>query len=201
MQFCIKLTNALESARAKRNFVQNYSMHFTTALQTVLRRSFGDKIAALAASAEMHSPDIGKLLREEVPLTAAKLAKLLKACEDEDDRSLLIHAAVRDYIGEEEYQSRFCNYQPATEHLVHESSLGGPSFHAQFPIDPRAEQVLRYLVNNVQHNGDVSAALILLGKFLELPAAEPTQKPDVLFKLSIDPPQQANDSGKRPKSA
>jgi len=164
-------------------------MHFTTALQTVLRRSFGDKIAALAASAEMHSPDIGKLLREEVPLTAAKLAKLLKACEDPDDRSLLIHAAVRDYVGEEEYQARFCHYKPSTENIVNEG-LGGPSFHAQFPIDPRAEQVLRYLVNNVQHNGDVSDALILIGKFLEL---TPLEQPKPQATPKKNPVQQAMD--------
>ncbi len=146
-------------------------MHFTSALQTVLRRSFGDKHAALANNAGMHPPDIGRLLREEVPLTAAKLTKLLAACINSGDRTLLIHAAVRDYVGEDEYQTRFGGYS-ATPEILHDS-LGGPVFQAHFPIHPRAEQVLRYILNRLQHDPDVEQALILLGKFLELPAPFP----------------------------
>lgn len=151
----------------------------------------------MAASAEMHGPDIGKLLREEVPLTAAKLAKLLAACEDADDRTLLIHAAMRDFIGEEEYQARFCTYKPAQESFLQESTLSGPSFHAQFPIDPVAEQTLHYLVDNAQHSRDVIDALRLLHRILDLPApstATPKSGDDlnVLLRHLAAPPSSSS---------
>jgi len=160
--------------------------HFTQALKTVLDRSFSGKQSAMATEG-LQQADISKLIREAAPLTADKLTKIINTCEDDEDRSLLVHAAVRDYVGEDEYQQRFCTYAPSSERL--NEGLGGPSFHAQFPIDPRAEQVLRYLVNNVQHNTDVSAALILLGKFLELPApdsapTEPTEVQQLLRKAA-----------------
>jgi hypothetical protein len=147
--------------------------HFTQALKTILDRTFGGKIAALAVGAGMHGPEIGRLIREEAPVTAEKLEKLLTACDADTDRALLVHAAVRDFVGEKEYKARFTGTEP-TESVLRED-LGGPVFRAHFPIDPRAEQVLRYLVNNVQSNGDIEDALKLLGKFLELPSLEPVK--------------------------
>lgn len=142
--------------------------HFTQALKTVLERSFAGKQSAMAVASEMQQADISKLVRDAAPLTADKLEKLLTACEADADRSLLVHSAVRDFVGEKEYKARFSgNVEPSASTL--REDLGGPSFHAYFPIHPRAEQVLRYLVNNVQSNGDIEASLILIGKFLELP--------------------------------
>lgn len=145
--------------------------HFTQALKTILDRTFGGKIAALAVGAGMHGPEIGRLIREKAPVTAEKLEKLLTACDADTDRALLVHAAVRDFVGKHEYKARFTGSTEPSESLLRED-LGGPVFRAHFPIDPRAEQVLRYLVNNVQSNGDIEDALKLLGKFLELPSLE-----------------------------
>lgn len=144
--------------------------HFTQALKTVLDRSFAGKQSAMAAASEMQQADISKLVRDAAPLTAEKLEKLLTACETDEDRALLVHAAVRDFVGEREYKARFAGTE--TSESVLRENLGGPVFRAHFPIDPRAEQVLRYLVNNVQSNGDIEDALKLLGKFLELPTLE-----------------------------
>lgn len=148
---------------------------FKTALQTVLRRSFGDKRAALAASASMHGTEIGRILSEEAPLTAEKLEKLLSACESPEDRTLLVHAAVRDFVGEDHYRLLTGSGTATAPTDIVQEGLGGPTFHAHFPIHPRAEQVLRYILNRLQSDGDVEQALILVGKFLELP--EPMQAP------------------------
>lgn len=145
--------------------------HFTQALKTVLDRSFAGKQSAMAAASDMQQADISKLVRDAAPLTAEKLEKLLTACDADTDRALLVHAAVRDFVGKHEYKARFTGSTEPSESLLRED-LGGPVFRAHFPIDPRAEQVLRYLVNNVQSNGDIEDALKLLGKFLELPSLE-----------------------------
>lgn len=146
--------------------------YFPSVLKQVIDRSFGGKLAALSAAAEMHNTDIGRLIREEVPLTAAKLEKLLSAeGMTEADRALLVHAAVRDFVGEAEYTARFAVPPSPTTELVLREQLRGPHFHSTFPISPRAEQVLRYLINKAGSDADVTTALELLGKFLELPGA------------------------------
>lgn len=152
--------------------------HFTPALKNIIRRSFGDKSTALATAAGMHSPDISRLLREEAPLTAEKLEKLLNACELPEDRTLLVHAAVRDFVGEEQYKSLTGTATAPQQASTVQESLGGPTFQAHFPIHPRAEQVLRYILHRVQSDGDVEQALILLGKFLSLPEPLPSPKED-----------------------
>ena len=149
----------------------SFMAHFTQALKTVLERSFGGKQLAMSIPAGMQNSDISRLLKETVPVTAEKLEKLLTACETYEDRALLIHAAVRDFVGEKEYKARFAGSTALSDSVLRED-LGGPIFRAHFPIHPRAEQVLRYLVHNVQSNGDIEDALKLLGKFLELPTLE-----------------------------
>lgn len=175
--------------------------HFPQALKTVLARSFSDKIAALAESAKMHGPEIGRLIKDESPLTAAKLEKLLSACQDPDDRALLVRAAVRDFVGEAEYQARFCAYTSPPERL--HDDLGGPTFHADFPIHPRAAQVLHYIISRLQHDADVEQALILIGKFLELPTEQPQSSKPSLGQAMADMASQIGKAGtgRREKSA
>ena len=144
----------------------NFMPHFTTALQTVIDRSFGGKQTAIAASCGMGQADFSRLLREEAPLTSAKLAKLLSAeGMNENDKHLLAQSAVRDFVGEETYRTWFV--EPQNENTLRED-LGGPRFEGLFPLNPRAEQVIRYIVNHA-HEPDTSTALELLGRFLELP--------------------------------
>lgn len=140
--------------------------HFKPALQTVLDRTHGGKLAALAQASGMHSTDIGRLLKDEAPLTAEKLAKLLRAeGMTENDKHLLTQSAVRDFVGEDAYRAWFV--QPQAESIIREE-LGGPRFEGLFPLNPRAEQVIRYIVNHA-HEPDTCTALELLGRFLELP--------------------------------
>jgi len=140
--------------------------HFKSALQAVLDRTYGGKIAAFASAADMYGHDIGRLLKDEAPLTAEKLAKLLRAeGMTENDKHLLTQSAVRDFVGEDAYRTWFV--QPQAESIIREE-LGGPRFEGLFPLNPRAEQVIRYIVNHA-HEPDTSTALELLGRFLELP--------------------------------
>lgn len=129
---------------------------------------------AMAAQAGMQTSDISRLVREDAPLTPQKLEKLLQACSEKADRTLLIHAAVRDFIGDEEYQSRFAPKASSNSESLTES-LGGPVFKSLFPISQRAEQVLRYIINRAGHDSDLSKILEIMGNFLELPKEdEPT---------------------------
>lgn len=158
--------------------------YFTAALQTVIDRTHGGKIAALAAAAGMYGPDIGKLLREEVPLTSAKLAKLLTAeGMSEADQHLLSQSAVRDFVGEDAYRTWFT--QPQPDHYLRED-LGGHSFQSLFPLNPRAAQVIAYIVAHA-HEPDTAQALELLGKFLELPTELEVTKDehDLLAKAGL----------------
>lgn len=121
---------------------------------------------ALASQAGMQTSDISRLVREEAPLTGNKLARLLRAeGMTENDKHLLTQSAVRDFVGEDAYRTWFITPQP--EHILRED-LGGPRFEGLFPLSPRAEQVIRYIVNHA-HEPDTTTALELLGKFLELP--------------------------------
>lgn len=146
---------------------------FSTALRQCLDRSFAGKIIALASASGLPDPEIGRLLREQTPLTSAKLEKIVKAeGMTSDDRTLLVHAAVRDYVGDDEYQTRFApKSKRGAESLT--DSLGGPVFQSLFPLSARAEQVLRYIINRAGHDSDLSKMLELMGNFLELPAPEP----------------------------
>lgn len=140
--------------------------HFNPALQIVIDRRFGGKQTALAAACDMQQSDISKLMRDEAPLSAAKLEKLLLADGmTPDDIQLLSHAAVRDFVGDEAYHSYFL--EPANEDFLRQD-LGGPAFQTLYPISTRAEQVLRYIIAHA-HERDITTALELLGKFLELP--------------------------------
>lgn len=146
--------------------------HFSTALSQVLDRSFDGKQLAMAAQAGMQTSDISRLVREDAPLTPQKLEKLLLACAASPDRTLLVHAAVRDFIGDEQYLARFApKAKTGAESLT--ESLGGPVFQSLFPLSARAEQVLRYIINRAGHDSDLSKMLELMGNFLELPAPEP----------------------------
>lgn len=146
---------------------------FSTALRQCLDRSFAGKIIALASASGLPDPEIGRLLREQTPLTAPKLEKLVTAeGMTADDRTLLVHAAVRDFVGDEEYKNRFAPSAETSKAGLTES-LGGPVFRSLFPLSQRAEQVLRYIVNRAGHDNDLSKILELMGNFLELPPPEP----------------------------
>lgn len=182
---------------------------FSQALKTVLDRTFGGKQSALAAASfqvnkedSIEQSDISKLIREAAPLTAEKFDKLLSACENIEDRNLLTHAAARDFLGEEQY--KLLTGAHSTPTAIVQESLGGPTFQAHFPINPRAEQVLRYILTRLQQDADVEQALILLGKFLELPEPLPTPTPSKgLAAAMADMAAQIDAAGatKRGKSA
>ncbi|NBV88660.1 MAG: hypothetical protein EBR88_03960 [Betaproteobacteria bacterium] len=158
--------------------------YFTSALQTVLDRSFSGKQTALAAACDMQQADISRLLREEAPLSSAKLAKLLNAeGMSEADQHLLSQSAVRDFVGEEAYRTWFT--QPQPDHYLRED-LGGHSFQSLFPLNPRAAQVIAYIVAHA-HEPDTAQALELLGKFLELPTELEVTKDeyDLLAKAGL----------------
>lgn len=147
---------------------------FQSALKTVLDRRYTGKIAALSAASDMHGTEIGRLINEESPLTAAKLDKLLNAQGmTPGDIQLLSHAAIRDFVGDQVYRQHFIEPTPET-HL--REDIGGPSFQSLFPLSPRAEQVLRYIIAHA-HEPDTTTALELLGKFLELPLPTVSQAP------------------------
>lgn len=140
--------------------------HFPTALLTVLDRSFSGKQTALAAASTIPQPEIGRLTRGDSPLTAEKLAKLYGAeGMTEPDLHLLSQAAVRDLVGEDAYQRYFVERQ--AESTLREN-LGGPEFRGLFPLNPRAEQVIGYIIAHA-HEADTATALELIGKFLALP--------------------------------
>jgi len=140
--------------------------YFSNALSQVLEQRYEGKQMALASQAGMQTSDISRLVREEAPLTGNKLAKLLRAeGMTENDKHLLTQSAVRDFVGEDAYRAWFV--QPQAESIIREE-LGGPRFEGLFPLNPRAEQVIRYIVNHA-HEPDTSTALELLGRFLELP--------------------------------
>lgn len=142
--------------------------YFSNALQSVADRTFGGKHTAIAAAADLPSNEIGRIIREETPCTAAKLAKLCSSPEiGPADQELLVTAAVRDFVPEALWQKLF-HSRPAPEDGINDSSA--ITIFADFPISPRALQVLRYLVTKAQSDPDVTQALELLGKFLELPA-------------------------------
>lgn len=146
---------------------------FATALQTVLTRNYGDKQSALAAASSINQVEVGRLLKDAAPVTADKLQKLVAAeGMTMDDRTLLVHAAVRDFVGDEEYKNRFAPTAEASKASLTES-LGGPVFKSLFPLSPRAEQVLRYIINRAGHDNDLSKILELMGNFLELPPPVP----------------------------
>lgn len=148
--------------------------HFSQALKTVIDRSFDGKQLALSSEADMQQSDISRLLKETAPLSPEKLEKLLSACSQPKDFALLVHAAVRDFVGEEAYAAQFT--RPSDVNTLREN-LGGPVFTAALPIDPYAEQVLRYIIHRVQHDGTVTEALRILGRFLELPDESSTAQP------------------------
>lgn len=145
---------------------------FATALQTVLTRNYGDKQSALAIASGINQVEVGRLLKDTAPVTADKLQKLLTAeGMTGDDRALLSHAAVRDFVGDDEYKFRFAPSAETKKSGLTES-LGGPVFKSLFPLSPRAEQVLRYIINRAGHDNDLSKILELMGNFLELPSPE-----------------------------
>jgi len=140
--------------------------HFPTALELVLNRTFSGKQTALASASTLPQPEIGRLLRADSPLTADKFAKLYSAESiTEADQHLLSQAAVRDFVGEDAYQRYFVERQAESTLREH---LGGPEFKGLFPLNPRAEQVIRYIISHA-HEPDTATALELLGKFLALP--------------------------------
>ena len=143
--------------------------YFSNALQTVVDRTFGGKHTAISVAADLASNEIGRLVREETPCTAAKLAKLCAAPEiGETDRELLVTAAVRDFVPDELWKRLFSQRpEPSMESVLRETEP--LTFFAAFPISPRAAQVLRHLITKAQSDPDVVSALELLGKFLELP--------------------------------
>lgn len=144
--------------------------YFNPALQVVIERRYGGKQTALAAASEMPQSDISKLLRDEAPLSAAKLEKLINAQGmTSSDVQLLSHAAIRDFVGDDIYRDHFIEATPEA-HL--REDIGGASFQSLFPLSPRAEQVLRYIIAHA-HEPDTTTALELLVKFLELPPPEP----------------------------
>jgi len=148
------------------NRQSNPMSYFSNALSQVLEQRYEGKQMALASQAGMQTSDISRLVREEAPLTGNKLAKLLRAeGMTENDKHLLTQSAVRDFVGEDAYRAWFV--QPQAESIIREE-LGGPRFEGLFPLNPRAEQVIRYIVNHA-HEPDTSTALELLGRFLELP--------------------------------
>lgn len=167
MQFTVICRFALNKARQiciLRQIV--FMAYFTTALETVLNRSFSGKQTALGDASGLHQSEIGRLIREETPLTAAKLAKLYTAEGiTEADQHLLSQAAVRDFVGEDAYQRYFVERQ--AESTLRET-LGGPEFRGLFPLNPRAEQVIRHIIAHA-HEPDTATGLELLGKFLALP--------------------------------
>lgn len=145
--------------------------YFSSALSQILEQRFEGKQMALAALAGMQTSDISRLIREEAPLTSSKLSKLLDAeGMTENDKHLLTQSAVRDFVGEEAYHTWFV--EPQNENTLRED-LGGPRFEGLFPLSPRAEQVIRYIINHA-HEPDTTTALELIGKFLELPEPLPS---------------------------
>lgn len=140
--------------------------HFTQALQTVLDRTFDGKQSSLSDAAKMPQSDVSRLLNKNAPVSPEKLTKILGACLDPKDRAVLLHAAVRDFVGEEAYASHFT--RPSDIDTLRED-LGGPVFTATLPILPYVEQVLRYIIHRVQHDGTVAEALRIIGHFLSLP--------------------------------
>ncbi len=162
--------------------------HFTQALKTVLTRSFEGKQSALSDAAEMHHTDISRLLKETSPVSPEKLGKILLACSQEKDRAVLLHAAVRDFVGEEAYASHFT--RPSDVDTLRED-LGGPVFTATLPIHPYVERVLRYIIHRVQHDGSVAEALRLIGHFLELPEDSTGVENWVASPAVVDPDAQA----------
>ena len=141
--------------------------YFSQALKRVLDARFNGKQQALEFATGLAASDCGRLIREESPLTAVKLAKLCAAPEiEEADRELLVAAAVRDYVPEALW-NRLYSQQPEPSLVLRETDP--LTFFAAFPISPRAAQVLRHLITKAQSDPDVVQALELLGKFLELP--------------------------------
>ena len=147
--------------------------HFTQALKTVLTRSFEGKQSALSDAAEMHHTDISRLLKETSPVCPEKLGKILLACSQEKDRAVLLHAAVRDFVGEEAYASHFT--RPSDVDTLRED-LGGPVFT---------------IIHRVQHDGSVAEALRLIGHFLELPEDSTGFENWVASPAVVDPDAQA----------
>lgn len=141
--------------------------YFSQALKRVLDTSFNGKQQALEHSTGLAASDCGRLIREESPVTAVKLAKLCAASEISlEDQELLVTAAVRDFVPEALWQKLF-HARPAPDAGINDATA--ITIFADFPISPRALQVLRYLVSKAQSDPDVTQALELLGKFLELP--------------------------------
>ncbi len=169
---------------------------FSTALTQVLDRSFDGKQMAMAAQAGMQTSDISRLVREDAPLTAQKLEKLLGACVALADRTLLIHAAVRDFVGDTEYMNRFAPTEEVSKAGLTES-LGGPVFKSLFPLSPRAEQVLRYIINRAGHDNDLSKILELMGNFLELPPPIPGADVEALIDEAAKEIREAKPPGKK----
>ena len=148
---------------------------FSNALTQILNRSFGGKLAALAAVCGIPGPELGRLSREETPLTAQKLQKLLSSSEiSSGDRDLLINAAVCDFVGEAEYKARF-----GPKNLNHQDDLGGVIFRSMFPLRPKAARTLRYLVKQAGVDGDVASILEIVGNMLELPDDDAAPGSDV----------------------
>lgn len=141
--------------------------YFSNALDAVVRRSFGGKLTALGQASGIDSSEIGRLIREITPLTIAKLTKLCEAVEvPDDDKRLLCTSAVRDLVPEP-FWSRL--FGPKAEQPSRVQEPAPFEFHGTSPVQPRAAQVLRYLIAQAEKDPDVVQALILLGKFLELP--------------------------------
>lgn len=147
---------------------------FSTALRQCLDRTFGGKIIALASASGLPDPEIGRLLREQTPVTSAKLEKLLTAeGMTTDDRTLLVHSAVRDYVGEQEYAQRFAPKGSQQD------DLGGVIFRSMFPLRPKAARTLKYLIQKAGADGDVATVLEIIGNMLELPEDDAPTGTDV----------------------
>lgn len=148
---------------------------FSNALTQILNRSFGGKLAALSAVSGIPGPELGRLSREETPLTPPKLQKLLSSPDiSTSDRDLLINAAVCDFVGEAEYKARF-----GPKNVDQPDDLGGVIFRSMFPLRPKAARTLRYLVKQAGVDGDVASVLEIVGNMLELPDDDAPQGSDV----------------------
>lgn len=147
--------------------------YFSTALQTVVDHSFGGKHSALSFAATLPGPEIGRLIREDTPLTPAKLVKLCSAdaLPLEDKRALCI-AAVHDLVPDPHWSEMF---GPASDPCGRLREAPPFSYQGTAPLPPRAAQVLEYLITRAERDPDVVQALELLGRFLEL--REPSDPP------------------------
>lgn len=144
--------------------------YFSTTLQEVLQRTYDGKQTALASSSGLEQSEISRLLRENSPCTAAKLAKLCDAPDMPlDDQRTLCVAAIHDLLPPRLWQILFEGEKSLAEQLRDSQGFHYVGTH-KLPAYP--DQVLRYLLENAQHDPDVTKALELLGKFMEIKAKD-----------------------------